>query len=391
MTAVELIYFNAGGGHRAAAAALDSVIRQKHPHWQVRRTNIIDVLDPRGRFRQLTGMAPEDYYNKRLATGATIGLQQELKVLQALIRLGEAAIMRALQQHWLQTEPDLVVSLIPNFNRPLCKSLGATVPGTPFVTVMTDLADYPPNFWIVPGQSQHIVCGTAHAVEQARRLGCDQARVHRVSGMILRPDFYAAPLADRDAERRALGLDPGRHTGLVLFGGHGSSAMATIARDLQDVQLILLCGHNERLRKTLQALPSRAPRALIGFTPDVRHYMHLADFFVGKPGPGSLSEAVHAGLPVVTVRNRWTLPQERFNTDWVLEHGLGVVAPSMRKLRAPVLGLIAHLPTYRDAVLRMEPNRALFEVPTILERLLREGARNVSASAALSLQRATCA
>lgn len=383
MTTIDLVYFNAGGGHRAAAAALDSVIRQQHPQWQVRRTNIMEVLDPRGRFRQVTGMAPEDYYNKRLATGATIGLEHELKLLQGLIRLGDAAIVRALQQHWLQTEPDLVVSLIPNFNRPLCKSVSAALPGVPFVTVMTDLADHPPHFWMVPDQPQHVVCGTAHAIEQGRRLGCDEARLHRMSGMILRPEFYATEPIDKVAERRALGLDPDLPTGIVLFGGHGSRAMATIARDLDDVQLILLCGHNEPLRRKLQALPSRSPRAVLGFTPKVRQYMQLADFFVGKPGPGSLSEAVQAGLPVVTVRNRWTMPQERYNTDWVLEHGLGIVASSMRQLREPVLRLIARLPDYRGAVLRMEPNRAVFEVPVILQQLLQEAAGQAAAGAVL--------
>lgn len=374
MTTVDLVYFNAGGGHRAAAAALSAVIPQQLSGWQVRRTNIMEVLDPRGRFRQVTGMAPEDYYNKRLATGVTIGLEQELKVLQGLIRLAGNSIVRVLQQHWLRTEPDLVVSLIPNFNRPLCRSLAAALPGVPFATVMTDLADFPPDFWAVPDQMQHLVCGSAHAIEQARRLGFQEARLHRMSGMILRPDFYDRQPVDRNAGRRALGLDPALPTGIVLFGGHGSSAMAGIARALDDVQLILMCGHHEGLRKKLEALPSRAPRAVVGFAPNVWHYMQLADFFIGKPGPGSLSEAVQAGLPIVTVRNRWTMPQERYNTEWVVEHGLGIVASSTSRLRAPVLELITRLPDYRRAVLRMEPNRAVFEVPLILERLVKDAA-----------------
>ena len=41
--------------------------------------------------------------------------------------------------------------------------------------------------------------------------------------------------------------------------------------------------------------------------------MQLADFFIGKPGPGSISEAVQQGLPVIVVDNAWTMPQERYN------------------------------------------------------------------------------
>ena len=61
----------------------------------------------------------------------------------------------------------LVVSLIPNFNRALAESLALARPGVPFVTVLTDMADHPPHFWVEPGVAQHLVCGTAHALQQA--------------------------------------------------------------------------------------------------------------------------------------------------------------------------------------------------------------------------------
>ena len=79
---LDLIYFNAGGGHRAAAQALAAVIAQQQQPWQVRCVNLMEVLDPQASFQRLTGMAPEDLYNKRLAKGWTLGLAQELKLLQ---------------------------------------------------------------------------------------------------------------------------------------------------------------------------------------------------------------------------------------------------------------------------------------------------------------------
>ena len=114
---IDLVYFNAGGGHRAAALALQEVIALQRRPWTVRLVNLAEVLDAKGTFRRVTGMAPEDLYNRRLARGWTLGLAQELKLLQGLIRLGHSAMLRPLQQHWLATEPDLVVSLVPNFNR----------------------------------------------------------------------------------------------------------------------------------------------------------------------------------------------------------------------------------------------------------------------------------
>jgi UDP-N-acetylglucosamine:LPS N-acetylglucosamine transferase len=394
MQTLTLVYFNAGGGHRAAAQALAEVMAQQHRPWRVERVNLVDIIDPQGLFRRCTGMAPEDLYNKRLASGFTLGLAQELKLLQGLIRVAHGALVQRLHRHWLQTQPDAVVSLIPNFNRALAESVAAARPGAPFVTVMTDMADHPPHFWAEPGTGQHLVCGTAHAAQQALAAGLPAAQVHRVPGMILRPAFHDAAAArarspeQRAEARRGVGLDPLQPTGLVLFGGTGSLAMKRIAQRLPDTPLILMCGRNAALARTLRDLPapaSGAARVVVEFTPDVARWMALADFFIGKPGPGSLSEAVHMGLPVIVTRNAGTMPQERWNTDWVRQHGLGLVLRSFGQIAPAVAELQRRLPELR-ANARAMPNRALYEVPEILQQLLQPGAAPPPRAAAPSLQ-----
>jgi 1,2-diacylglycerol 3-beta-galactosyltransferase len=373
MTTVDLVWFNAGGGHRAAAQALEQVISMQGRPWQVRRVNLTEVLDPSGLFRRVAGFEPEDYYNKRLSSGFTLGLTQELKLLQAIIRWSHDSLVQRLAQHWRSTQPDLVVSLIPNFNRALHDAVARARPGVPFVTVLTDMADHGPAFWIEPGLAQHLICGTGHAAAQALAAGCDPRRVHRVRGMILRPEFHAGPAIDRTAERRRAGLDEAIPTGLVLFGGAGSRVMKRIAQRLPDTPLILMCGRNEALAQELRALPARAPRVVVGYTADVARWMCLADFFIGKPGPGSLSEAVQSGLPVIVTRNAWTLPQERFNTDWVRRHGLGVVHRSFRSLPAAVQEITAGLAGFQGRVRQID-NDAVLEIPQLLQRIL-EAAR----------------
>jgi 1,2-diacylglycerol 3-beta-galactosyltransferase len=372
MTTVDLVWFNAGGGHRAAALALQQVMQQQGLPWQVRRVNLTEVLDPRDLFHRITGMAPEDLYNKRLASGFTLGLAQELKLLQGLIRFSHASLVQRLARHWRDTRPDLVVSLIPNFNRALHDSLALARPGVPFVTVLTDMADHPPAFWVEPGTQQHLVCGTEYAMQQALAAGCAPQRLHRSSGMILRPEFHLGTPIDRAGERRALGLDESTPTGLVLFGGTGSRVMKHIATRLPDTPLILMCGRNQALADELRALSpgaARAPRVVVGHTQEVARWMRLADFFIGKPGPGSLSEAVQMGLPVIVTRNAWTMPQERWNTQWVQQHGLGLVLRSFGDVRAAVGELTQQLPEYRARVGSMS-NQAVFEVPQILQGIL---------------------
>lgn len=237
----------------------------------------------------------------------------------------------------------------------------------PFVTVMTDLADYPPHFWVEPGCTQHLVCGTDHAVHQALSQGLPPSAVHRVSGMILRPSLYApapTPL-DREQARQALGFAPGSAVGVVMFGGHGSNAMKRIATALDDHPLILMCGRHDSLARALKERASSAPHQVVGYTDDVASWLRLADYFIGKPGPGSVSEALHCGLPVIVARNAWTMPQERWNTDWVREQQLGVVLSSFREVREGVQQVLRELPTLRMNVARLS-NRALDEVVELL-------------------------
>jgi 1,2-diacylglycerol 3-beta-galactosyltransferase len=367
MTSVDLIYFNAGGGHRAAAKALKEAM-QSRP-WQVRLVNLVEILDPAGQFYDKLGFQPEDLYNKRLANGLTLGMSQELKLLQWFIRLGHQAMVKKMQIHWLATRPDMVVSLIPNFDRALCQSLSLSLPGTPYVTVLTDMADCPPNFWIEPDQPQHVICGTDHAVAQALSAGCSAGHVHQTSGMIISPHFYAPRTVDRSVERRNHGLNDQQAVGVVMFGGYGSAAMKRIANRLPDTPLILICGKNAALAQSLRRSPATAARVVVEFTDDIAYWMRLADFFIGKPGPASLSEAVHMGLPVIVTRNAWTMPQERWNTQWVSDQGLGVVVRSFTKVQAAVDEIVGQLPQWQANVRKIQ-NRAVFEVPEILAKLL---------------------
>lgn len=366
---IQLIYFNAGGGHRSAALALKEVIESKHSDWNVTLVNLFEVIDTERYFQKLTGFAPEDLYNLRLKKGWTLGLATELKVLQAIIRLSHAKIKRKLQQHWRVTQPSLAVSLVPNFNKVMWDALHQECPKIPYVTVMTDIADHPPHFWIETGQDQHLICGSARAIAQARLAGYQNRQLTQTSGMILRPAFYRNVRVTKESICVELGLDHTKPIGLVMFGGNGSNQMLRIARDLSDVQLILVCGHNATLAKKIEALKALTKHVVLGFITDVDRFMGACDFFIGKPGPGSLSEAIHMGLPVITFKNSLTMPQERYNATWIRENQLGIVVASVGEMKAAAQELLAKLPAFQEAVGRIE-NRAVFEVVTALEKII---------------------
>jgi UDP-N-acetylglucosamine:LPS N-acetylglucosamine transferase len=374
MQRVGLVYFDAGGGHRAAANALLQVIGRQQRPWDVRMINLQELLDPLDIFRKVTGLRLQDVYNLMLRKGWTLGSPQLVRAMHGVIRLYHGPTVRLLEKFWRDERPDLVVSVVPNFNRAIGQSLRQALPRVPLVTILTDFADYPPHFWI-ERQPQYFVCGTDRAVAQARAMGHDDAHIFRTSGMILAPKFYETVELDRRAERQKLGLDPDLPAGLVLFGGHGSRAMLDIARRLDTsglkVQLILICGRSEALVRDLRAMPRHIPMFVEGFTGEVPYYMRLSDFFIGKPGPGSISEALAMKLPALVEKNAWTLPQERYNADWIVEKQTGIVLRNFRYIVQAVAELLQP-ENYRrfHAYAAAIENRAVFEIPDILDKIL---------------------
>jgi UDP-N-acetylglucosamine:LPS N-acetylglucosamine transferase len=379
MERIEFGFFDAGGGHRAAATALEMSIRSQGLSWDVRLTNLQELLDELDILKKFAGIRIQDCYNNMLRTGWTLGSTQLMRVLQLTIRAYHSATLRLMERHWKETNPDMVVSFVPHFNRALYESFDRAFPGRPFVTVLTDVADYPEHFWIERNQQQHFVCGSERAVAQARERGYSDDRIFRASGMILHPRFYEKPVDDRIEERERLGLRPNLPTGLILFGGHGSKEILKIADRLNQaalqLQLIIVCGKNEKLAAALRARKFRFPVFIEGFTSRVNYYMQLADFFIGKPGPGSLSEALAMHLPVIVERNAWTLPQERYNADWVLENEVGLVLPNFRDIDKAVALLIEPetLARYRRNATAMK-NQAVFEIPVFLKKILERAA-----------------
>jgi 1,2-diacylglycerol 3-beta-galactosyltransferase len=377
MKRVEFVYFDAGGGHRSAATALKSVAEQQGRAWDVRLFNLQEELDSLDIFRKITRIRMQDIYNRMLAKGWTLGSEYMLGPMHWIIRLFHPAQVRMLTEIWRRREPSIVISVVPNFNRALFQASQKARPDTPFVTILTDFADYPPHFWL-ENQDHYVICGTEKAYGQALASGKSREKTFLVSGMVLRPAFYTEFQHDRAEERRKIGLDPAKPTALILFGGQGSSVMLNIVRDLQevrrDLQLIAICGRNEGLAERIRSIPSRIPTHVVGFTSEIPYYMSLSDFFIGKPGPGSISEALAMKLPVIVQRNAWTLPQERYNADWVREKDVGLVVKDFTQVCKAVTDLLepTRLAQCKANVATIE-NRAVFEILDILQAILDRG------------------
>src|SRR6266851_4169742 len=379
MKKIHVVFHDGGGGHRNAAVALKTIVEQQQRAWDVELVQFQELTDKLDILRKATGIRIQEQYNVLLQNGWTLGSVYLLRLLQGAIRVFHRPLVRLLAEFWRQKPGDLLVSVIPHFNRAIGESWNKVYTSRPFVTLITDLTDFPPHFWIEPLKEQYVIVGTERAAEQARALGHDDAHIFRTSGMILRPDFYAADNSDPIALRKELGLRPDLTTAIVLFGGHGSKVMYDITRRLDaaqlPLQLILICGRNDELAAKFNAQAWRMPVKVIGFTKEIHKLMRAADFLIGKPGPGSIAEAMVRKLPVLIECNSWTLPQERYNAAWVAEKRVGIVLRNFRQVVSGVQRMLdpGTLAEFRKNVAALE-NRAIFEIPEILDKLLRESA-----------------
>src|SRR5260370_35724758 len=386
MRKVHVVFHDGGGGHRNAAVALQTVISRQQRDWQIELIQFQDLTDRLDVLRKLTGIRIQQQYNIMLQKGWTLGSTQLLLVLQLTIRIFQKPLVNLLEKFWRENPADLLISVIPHFNRQICESWTKVYPGRPFVTIITDLADFPPRFWIEPIKDKYVIAGTEKAANQARALGHDEAHIFQASGMILRPDFYAEDNSDPLALRREMGLREDLPTAIVLFGGHGSKVMYDVTEKLDaaglPLQLILICGRNEDLAGKLRARKWKLQVHVIGFSKEVHRLMRAADFLIGKPGPGSIAEAMVRKLHVLIECIVWTLPQERYNAEWVQEKQVGIVLKSFSDVVAGVKQMLepAAFAAFRKNVAAQE-NRAIFEIPEILAKLFGETRANTGPTA----------
>ncbi|HSB61592.1 MAG TPA: galactosyldiacylglycerol synthase [Vicinamibacteria bacterium] len=372
---VLLLVVDAGGGHRAAARALEAAAEETGAPFLFRVESLETLLGSLDFLQRRTGLSFEEGYNLILRRRWTVALLPLLRVLHALIALRRGALVREMRGRLAARPPAAVVSVTPNFNGVVRDALAAESPGTPFLVLLTDFADFPPRFWIEPGLTRVLV-GTDEAAAQARAIGIPPERISRTSGMVLHPRFYRAGGAEaRERVRRELGLPGDAFTVTLLFGGKGSPEMEPLAARLLEAgpgwRVLAICGDNPALLGKLTALAGRAGGRLVpvGFTDRVADFLAASDLLVTKPGPGSLAEAFHRRVPVVVTRNRHTIPQERFNARFVEERGLGLVVRHWREIPGAVAGLAGD-PERRArlaaAIASLPVNRAVYEAVEIV-------------------------
>jgi UDP-N-acetylglucosamine:LPS N-acetylglucosamine transferase len=378
---VVVVYTDAGGGHRATGEALRDILAAKGGYRVTLVNAYQEVLPHLDLFARYTSRDVEETYNDLILRQGRTGLFCLGFYVGAVLNvalLGNQG-RRAFAALWERTEPDLVVSVLPVINHLIADSLAGYRGGrVPFAVLMTDWAEMSRHVWFPKGDGYFAITGTDVCHAQLVRKGHPADRLFAMSGLLTRPTFLEPRPKGLAAARRELGLDPDLPVVCMLYGGYGSWRMLEMAEALRPepprAQFVFLCGRNEALAAAVSAAGLPFPALVKGFTRDVHRYMAVADVFVGKTGPLSVSEALAFGLPLLIDRTN-VLPQEHEVLKWIKRNGAGEVFSTPRQFARTLASLLSKGSAARNPDSDAPGgNQAARQITRIVEDMVRRGA-----------------
>ncbi len=271
--------------------------------------------------------------------------------------------------------PALIVAFHPMTADPAVRARdrGGALP--PVITVITDLItahlswrDALVDRVVVPSE------------EMAARCAKDGAEPDRYVplGLPVAAEFCQPPLgeAERKELKRELGVQ-GDFLVVLTGGAEGSGGLrrraAAILRQVDDVDVAVICGRNRSLKRRVSRLAVRSGDGRLsahGFVGNMPDWLRCADLVVGKAGPGTIAEATCCGAPLVLTS--YVPGQEKGNAEFVTGAGAGVFAPRPRQLAAEIGRLRRDpgaLAAMREASVRVGRPRAATDIARFLAGL----------------------
>jgi len=316
-----------GGGHRAAARAIDEAIHQLHP--DTYKTYIEDIWKDHTPWP--VNKIPNAY---PWMTGPGIPMWKLLWLISTTVQPHKVifpgvspVVERRIVRFFHQIQPHIIVSVHPLMNHIGVKLRNkADMAHIPFVTIVTDMVSIHPA-WICPDVTLCTV-PTEPARQLAVEFGMSPERVI-VTGQPVGLKFAAGP-KNKAGLKRKLGLAANRPAALIVGGGEGFGLVYDIARAIAETahqgQMMVVAGRNAHLQQKLNQARWEIPTKIFGFVDNMPELMGAADMLVTKAGPGTISEAFTAHLPLIV--SGYIPGQETGNVVYIQEHCAGQLAES---------------------------------------------------------------
>ena len=318
-----LMYITLNSGHHRASLAIENALKKISPSVKILNINAFRYTNPilekviNRTYMEIIKNRPEVWEY----------LYDNPKVLKSVQRLRDVIHRFNSKKLKLLLEdfkPDVCVStqafpcgMIADYKKNLNLHL-------PLVGVLTDHA--PHSYWVFRDVDYYITPSEV-SKECFIRNGIDESKI-KIFGIPIDPKFKTGH--DKVQTCGKLGLDPNVPIVLIMGGSQGLGPVENTVNILEQIefsfQLVVVCGTNKRLEKTLRKIiPRRKKKVLVfGHVKNVDELMEASSIVVTKPGGLTTAEALSKDLPMIIVH---PIPgQEEKNTEFLLQEGVAVRA-----------------------------------------------------------------
>lgn len=364
MKNLDIVFFDAASGHRSAAVAIQKAVLELYPDWKIRVINIVDIFDHHKSFGWVVRTGIKQF-NRELVKDKVFDLKGKINLSLLCHDLVSMKGIKSIARFWSDYRPDAVVSVTPMYNPVLYKAARLVNPAVKCITIPVDFDEVKPRYWFTPKEPQHYINSTDALMKQAQMAGVSAEFLHRIPGMIVDPDSYQKMAFNKKEVLESLQLNPELLTGFLSFGGQGSYRSMEIAKAIEKEQLsvnmIFLCGKNEKLYKELTTFKTVYPKAVFSYFKETPlYYLHLSDFAIGKPGAMTITEALVTETPQIALKSTGMRPVQKGNEDWLLSSGVGLLAANVQEVVPCLRQMLNQIDLFKQNI-KQNTHRGIFK------------------------------
>lgn len=320
-----ILYSSYGYGHFQVSKALQHCLIERGHH-HVQMIDLYAIAHPtinagiRFVYLKICSLIPQLY-------GWSYYLTQNMQHDRIWVKWLNLFGISNLKKIMLVEKPNAVIITFPIMAMPeLRKQTGLNIP---IFAVLTDHVIH--DRWIHPEIDKYFVSNEELKAAIINK-GIPAERIV-VSGIPLRMAFRQT--YDKKQILQRYGLDPAKKIVLILAGAYGvlrnSKKICQELLQLENIEVILVCGKNKSLIVSMEASFPHEPRLhVLGFVEQIHELMAISSCIVTKAGGITLSEALALNLPFIVFR---PLPgQEKDNALFLAKKGTVLIAYQIRKL-----------------------------------------------------------
>ncbi len=234
--------------------------------------------------------------------------------------------------------------------------------------LITVVTDYRLHSWWVSDFVDMYIVGSNDAQDDLSRWGIPSSKI-KILGIPVEPLFSKAQ--DKKNILRTMGLKEDAFTTLVIGGGFGVGPIEEIIKSMNNIsrtiQIITICGHNEKLVERLENLKNTlGPTVIVktlGFVDNVYDYMSISDALISKSGGITVAESLAKELPMIIISP--ILGQETRNSDFLVKHAAAIKIDKPYDLKSLLEDLISHpdrIERMKEAIRTIKKPMACYDI-----------------------------